>query len=182
MKRTFQNLGIEWRAGKELWRGYTFEVRSIDRDRAIEALIADETAGNISALDGVNSPDSEPAPELIGRPVAELLKSERFAESTLEGRVLRYPEVKSSFRAFPNVVSFAAKRRWYLGDDNRRHAALEGWVELSVDLEEKIAGRRITYHLRHDGWEFESHVGNEWWHGTPEEIERNRKRYGFGPW
>jgi len=175
-RRTFQNLGIEWRCGKELWRGYTLEVRSVDRDRAIAALIDDEKAGNISVLDGVDSTNSEPKLEVIRRPAAEFLKSDRFAEGTLEGCAIRHPEFTEALKNFPNVESYSARFRSYLDEDNRRRKGVEIQIKLVVDLEKKVAGKGLDFKIYKDGEFIEVSSGGEWWQGGEQSKEELRRR------
>jgi hypothetical protein len=181
VKETFRNLGIEWRGGDELRRGYTIEVRSSDRNRAIASLLEDDRIGNISFLDGVESPDFEPALETIRQSAVELMKTSQFCGITLKGRLLRHPEVGAALKDYPQVVSFAARHRTYLDEDNRRHAGMEGWVELAVNLEKEVAGKRMYFYLHRDGEGVRLRGGNAWWHGGEQSKEELWRRWRARP-
>lgn len=50
-------------------------------------------------------------------------------------------------------------------------------IEFAVKLDEKIGGKRLYFQVWDEGKQILSCGGNEWWHGEPNVVSANKRKY-----
>jgi hypothetical protein len=99
------------------------------------------------------------------------------APSTDLGALLRSAEVVNDTLAFPYVIRIKSLERQYRSEDQTLHTGHQFEVEFAVSADKEIGGKRIYFQVWDHGKQIESLGSNEWWHGPPTEIARNKQKY-----
>ncbi|MCY3018518.1 MAG: hypothetical protein NTW87_05745, partial [Planctomycetota bacterium] len=107
---------------------------------------------------------------------ADLLAGGGCAASTDLGALLRTPRVTNEVLAFPYVVRIKSLEREYMDSEGKTQVGHEFDIEFAVRPDEEIGGTRLYFQVWDHGKQVHFHGSNEWWHGVPDEVERNKQQ------
>jgi hypothetical protein len=107
----------------------------------------------------------------------ELIGLELYGPTTDIGTLLRSPEVCKEIVTFPHVVCIKSLERRYLNSGGQEKIGHEFEIELAVTLDEEIGGRRLYCQVWDEGKQILVWGGNEWWHGEPNVVSANKRKY-----
>jgi len=107
----------------------------------------------------------------------ELIGLQLYGPATDIGALLRSPGVRKEIVTFPYVVCIKSLERKYLNSNGREGIGHEFDIEFAVKLDGKIGGKRLYSQVWDEGKQILSCGGNEWWHGEPNVVSANKRKY-----
>lgn len=107
----------------------------------------------------------------------ELIGLELYGPTTDIGALLRSPEVRKEIVTFPHLVCIKSLERKYLNSSGKAKTGHEFDIEFAVTLDEEIGGRRLYCQVWDEGNQILVWGGNEWWHGEPNVVSANKRKY-----
>jgi hypothetical protein len=107
----------------------------------------------------------------------EVLEDSKQKYYSIISAMLNHPDIKGKIKTFKYIEKMQVVERNYADKDGSIAIGYEVELYLSVDLNMEVAGFKQYAQVWDDGKNGALHGSNEWWHGTPETVERNKRKY-----